>query len=105
MSEVQELRNEIKLLRQDFSFVVSMLKAVLPDAGKNLWMSEEDVMIKTGLAKKTLQQKRKAGLLQARYGGKGRKVQYNRKSVEDYLKDSARPTRTANIIIHEQISY
>ncbi len=61
MSELQELKKEITLLRQDFSFVVGMLKAVLPDAGKNLWMNEEDVMIKMNLSKKSLQERRRKG--------------------------------------------
>lgn len=71
-----------KVIIQQNDFLIKMLKAVLPDAGKNLWMNEDEVLVKLNTSSSTLKRKRRNGELEWRYAGNGRKIQYNRKSVE-----------------------
>lgn len=89
MSEVEQLKSDLQVLKQQNDFIIKMLKNFLPEAGKNLWMSEDEVSTVTGLAKRSLLRVRKAGKLNFRYAGNGRKIQYNRKEVEAYLKNNS----------------
>lgn len=82
--ETTIIKNQETIIQQN-DFLIKMLKAVLPDAGKNTWMNEDEVLVKLNTSKSTLKRKRKNGELQWRYAGNGRNIQYNRKSVEDDL--------------------
>lgn len=84
------IKNQQTIIQQN-DFIIKMLKAALPDAGKNLWMNEADVMQVMNRSKRSLYDLRMDPTrpVEWRYAKKGKGVQYQRKSVEDYLKQNS----------------
>jgi hypothetical protein len=84
------IKNQQTIIQQN-DFIIKMLKAALPDAGKNLWMNEADVMRLMNISKRSLYTLRMDPKrpLEWRYAHKGRGIQYQRKSVEKYLEQNS----------------
>jgi hypothetical protein len=74
-------------------FIEKNIKAMHARNGFNKWMDETDVMIVTGLSKKSLQLKRKAGIFNYTTAT-GRKIKYLRSDIEKYInKYSTEPVK------------
>lgn len=84
MTTEKNIINNQKLIIQQNDYIIKMLNKLLPDAGKNLWMTEQEVMERLQLSKRRLAEYRKSRVIEWRYGSNGRNPQYNRKSVEDF---------------------
>ena len=70
--------------RRDMQFIKSALKVALMNNGQGKWLPEAEASLITGLSVRSLRSKRAEGVF--RYSApKGRKVQYLRTDIENYL--------------------
>ncbi|MCH5690095.1 helix-turn-helix domain-containing protein [Niabella sp. W65] len=60
--------------------------------GHSRWMSEEDVMMVTGLKRTALYERRKEGVFNWRHDN-GRKIKYLHRDVEAYLSSNSTITK------------
>lgn len=76
--------NAFKIIMDKLSFLEASVKAMSVNHSFSKWMTQEDVMIVTGLCKSSLQKKRREGIFKFSTVS-GRKIKYLRKDVESYM--------------------
>jgi predicted DNA-binding transcriptional regulator AlpA len=81
-------RKEFRKLMNRINTIEEFVKEVKSNKMPRKWISEEDVMSLTGLGKSSLRKKRSRGVF-TYSTATGRKIQYLKKEIEDYLNDHA----------------
>jgi hypothetical protein len=77
-----------KMIIDKLTFLEQTVKALSLNNGHSRWIMEDDVVLLTGLSKRSLRDKRKNG--QFNYStATGRKIKYLRKDVEAYLNNNS----------------
>lgn len=86
MSVITIESDAFKIIIKKLNLIEQYIKSTTTTKSK--WISEEEVMMLTGLKKRTLREKRSKG--EFTYStATGRKIKYLRKEIEDYLNDNS----------------
>jgi predicted DNA-binding transcriptional regulator AlpA len=77
-----------KKIMSKLNLIEQTIKSLSLNNSQSRWITEEEAMALTGLGKRSLLRKRKAG--EFTYStATGRKIKYLRKDVENYLNDNS----------------
>lgn len=86
MSVITIESDAFKIIIKKLNLIEQYIKSTTTTKSK--WISEDEVMMLTGLKKRTLREKRSKG--EFTYStATGRKIKYLRKEIEDYLNDNS----------------
>jgi len=77
-----------KKIMSKLNLIEQTIKSLSLNNSQSRWITEEEAMALTGLGKRSLLRKRKAGEL-TYSTATGRKIKYLRKDVENYLNDNS----------------
>ena len=81
-------RKEFRKLMNRINTIEDFVREAKSNKIPRKWISEDDVMSLTGLGKSSLQKKRREGIF-TYTSASGRKIQYLKSEIEDYLNDHA----------------
>ncbi|MEX6691220.1 hypothetical protein QTN47_27165 [Danxiaibacter flavus] len=84
MSQITIESKAFKIIMDKLDYLEKTIKVMSSNNGFSKWMDETEVIAMTGLCKRSLLEKRKAGVFNWS-SATGRKIKYLRKDVEGYL--------------------